>query len=272
MGMVHRLGKKIFFGRFQRAWRWPEGIPEAGWERVAFPSSNGARLSGLFGSATSAPVHGAIALAHPMSAGAKAFWLRQGHAELLRSRGFHVLAFDFNGFGESESADFDYPADVIAAGDYLHRRVAPLPVAVIGASFGAGYALCAMAKEHPFRAAVLEAAFPSLPFYWRRYPVPRLVLRVSQVVYPRLERELRPIDAAARLRKNPRILLIHGDADTIAPVPVGEELRTAISGRARVDLWVAEGAEHVLALRAQPDAYPHRVASFLRDAMATAES
>jgi pimeloyl-ACP methyl ester carboxylesterase len=267
MGALHRFGKKIFFGRFMRKWRWPEGVAEAGWERVAFPSGSGARLSGLFGAASSEPVHGAIVLAHPMSAAAKAFWLKHAHADLRRWNGFHVLAFDFNGFGESDSTDFNYPADVLAAGEYLRQRVAPLPIAVLGASFGAGYALCAMAKEHPFRAAVLEAAFPSLPFYWRGYPVPHMLLRISQVVYPRFERDLRPMLAATQLKRNPHILLIHGDADTVAPVHVGEELRAALSGRAEVGLWIAGGADHVLALRAQPEAYAQRVTSFLTGAL-----
>jgi pimeloyl-ACP methyl ester carboxylesterase len=202
-----------------------------------------------------------------MTVAAKGFWLRQGHAELLRSSGFHVLAFDFNGFGESDSIDFDYPGDVLAAGEYLKRRIAPLPIGVLGCSFGAGYALCAMAEEgHPFRAAILEAAFPSLPFYWRRYPLPHLLLRASQLVYPRFERRLRPIRAASELKGLPRILLVQGTRDSITPVTVGEELRNAMTGHESVALWIAEEAEHNHALRAQPAGYAERVIPFLRNA------
>lgn len=166
-----------------------------------------------------------------MSAAAKAFWMKLGHAELLREAGFHVLAFDFNGFGESESANFDYPGDVLAAGQYLRDRVAPLPVAVLGCSFGAGYALCALSRDgHPFRAGVLEATFPSLPYYWRPYPLPHLILRASQVVYPPFERALRPIRAAAEIEGAPHILLIHGERDTVTPPHVGDDLRAAMSG------------------------------------------
>jgi pimeloyl-ACP methyl ester carboxylesterase len=268
MTILHRLGKKVFFGRFQKRWRWPEGIAESDWERVAFRRGNGPRLAAVFGAARGEAA-GAAVLAHPMGVAAKGFWLKQGHGELLRRNGFHVLAFDFNGFGESESDDFDYPNDLIAAGEYLRDRVAPLPLAVVGCSFGAGYAVCAMAKEaQPFRAAVLEAAFPSLPFYWRSYPIPRLFLRASQVVYPRFERELRPIGAAPNLKGNPHVLLIHGDIDSVSPASVGAQLQEAMSGRAAVELWTVPGADHTAAFRVQRDEYGRRVTAFLRRALA----
>jgi alpha-beta hydrolase superfamily lysophospholipase len=269
MGLAHRLAKKVFFGRFQKPWRWPEEIAPNDWERVWFLSGNGARLAAVFGAARGERALGAVVLAHPMSAAAKAFWMKVGHADVLRYRGFHVLAFDFNGFGESESADFDYPGDVLAAGRYLRDRVAPLPIAVLGCSFGAGHAMNALSRRgHPFRAAVLEATFPSLPFYWRPYPLPYFLLRFSQIVYPPFERALRPIAAAAALEASPHILLIHGDADTVTPPHVGDDLRAAMSGHASVDVWRVPGAEHNQALRMQREEYGRRVGEFLTRALA----
>lgn len=269
MAILHRVGKKLFFGRFQKKWRWPENVSESGWERVTFPGASGARLAAVFGAAGAERAEGAVVLAHPMGTAAKGFWLKQGHAGLLRDHGFHVLAFDFNGFGESESSNFDYPSDVIAAGEYLRQRVAPLPVAVLGCSFGAGYALCAMSKEgHPFRAAVLESTFPSLPFYWRPYPLPHLLLRASQIVYPPFERGLRPILAATQLKAKPHVLLIHGQDDAITPVHVGNQLQSAMSGHSSVELWPVPEAEHNMALKARRDDYAQRVTGFMRRALA----
>lgn len=265
MGVLHRATKKLFFGRFQKPWRWPENIPQDGWERVAFPSASGARLRGIFGEARNGAALGAVVLAHPMGLAAKGFWLKYGHAELLRSSGFHVLAFDFNGFGESESANYDFPGDVIAAGNYVRDRIGSLPIAVLGSSFGAGYALCALARDdHPFRAAVLESTFPSLPYYWRPYPIPHFFLRLSQFVYPRFERALRPILAATQLKSAPHVLLIHGEKDKVSPVEVGSDLQRAMSGHASVELWTVPGADHNLAFQTRPDEYANRVTQFLR--------
>jgi len=264
MTVFHRLAKKLFFGRYQRPWHWPAGVSPDAWERVTIASGSGAKLAAIFGPAHG-PAVGAVVLAHPMTVAAKGFWLKHGHAELLRRHGFDVLAFDFNGFGESESGNFDYPADVLAAGEYLRRRRPSTAIAAVGASFGAGYVLCALANaSHPFSCAVLEAAFPSLPYFWRRYPLPSAMLRLSQLFYPRLERDLRPMLAAAKLERSPRVLLIHGEADTISPVVVGEELRTVMRQSAHPELWLVPGAEHSLALTAVPEQYAERVVSFLR--------
>jgi len=94
--------------------------------------------------------------------------------------------------------------------------------------------------------------------------VPSVLLRASQVVYPRFERRLRPIRAAAELKSRPSVLLIHGDADQVSPVSVGTQLRDAIGQRAAVDLWIVPGAQHTLAFAAQKDDYEKRVTDFLR--------
>lgn len=264
MATIHRLLKKPFFGRFQKPWRWPDGVSPDDWQRIRFSSGSGAILAGVFGSATSNPARGAVVFAHPMGLPAKGFWLKQRLPAALREHGFHVLAFDFNGFGESETGSFDYPADVLAAGQYMRTHYPDLPLAAIGASFGAGYAVCAMARDGSvFRGAVLEAVFPTLPYYWRRYPLPYTVLRVSQVIYPWLERSLRPIEAAAKLQNRPHVLLIFGEKDTVTPPSIGVEFERTLRNGAGVELWLVPGADHIQAYAAAAEEYRRRVFTFL---------
>ena len=153
--LLHRVGEKLFFGRYQRPWRSPAGVDMQTWERVAFDSTSGARLVGLLGLPISGTPTAAVVLAHPMGVAAKGFWLKHGHAELFRRHRFTVLAFDFNGFGESASGSFDYPADVVAASEYLKRRFPTLPVVGVGASFGAGYMICALERQNHSLEAVV---------------------------------------------------------------------------------------------------------------------
>ena len=108
----HHQLKKPFFGRFMKPWRWPDGLAVAGWERLAIDSASGSRLVALMQLAPRG--RGVVVCAHPMGLAAKGFWLRHGHAQALLEAGYHVVAFDFNGFGESPSTNFDYPLDVIA--------------------------------------------------------------------------------------------------------------------------------------------------------------
>lgn len=95
-------------------------------------------LAGLWGPAGGEAI-GTLVLAHPMGKAAKGFLLRYGHADLFRKSGFHVLAFDANGFGASAAASFNYPGDILATGLWEQGRHPALAVGLVGASFGAGW-------------------------------------------------------------------------------------------------------------------------------------
>ena len=267
MSLVHRILRKPFFGRFEVPWEWPSNTSAERWERVAFDSDNGARLNALWGAAEGEAV-ATLVLAHPMGKAAKGFWLRYGHADLFRAAGFHVLAYDANGFGESEGVSFDYPADALAAGRFARECEPQLPVGLVGASFGAGWGLCAMARAgSPYRAAVLEGAFPTLPDFWRHYPVAHAVLRASQLAWPAMERRLRPEREAARVIGKPSVLLVHGDGDPYTPPEHGERLARAFGDAATVDMMVLPGVEHTHAYRDAAEEYARRVVPFLRGAL-----
>lgn len=264
---LHRLLRKPFFGRFEVPWRWPSADEADNWERLAFSNPAGGELAGLWGEATVDAI-GTLVFAHPMGKAAKGFWLRYGHADLLRQSGFHVLAFDANGFGESEAVSFDYPADILAAGSLAQARTPALAVGLIGASFGAGWGLCAMARPgSPFRAAVLEGLFPTLPDFWRHYPFAHAALRASQVFWPSLERTLRPEREAAKLVGQPSILLLYGDHDKYTPPAHGERMMAAIGNAADTEMCVLAGVEHTFAYRDARDEYISRVIPFLTAAL-----
>ncbi len=270
MSRLHRILRKPFFGRFEVPWSFPPGIDAASWERIAFRSGNGARLAGLWGAA-GGEAKGTLVLAHPMGKAAKGFWLRHGHADLFRSAGYNVFLFDANGFGESEAVSFDYPADILAAGQWAQERQPALAVGLVGASFGAGWGLCSMAREgSPYRAAVLEGAFTTLPDFWRHYPVAYATLRMSQVVWPSMERNLRPEREAARVLGRPVVLLLYGDRDIYTPPAQGERLRRAFGSAADVEMQVFPGVDHTYAYRDAADAYAARVMPFLGAAFGNA--
>ncbi|UTW05820.1 alpha/beta hydrolase family protein [Pseudomonas benzenivorans] len=261
---AYRLFKKPFFGRFMRPWRWPDGIDQGPWQRLSIASGSGARLAALLAEAHAPEAKGAVLLAHPMGTAAKGFWLKQGHAELLRRAGYHVMLFDLNGFGESSSTTMDYPLDVLAAGQALQARYPQLPLALLGASMGAAMSVCALAQAgHPFKAAVLESAFPTLLHFWRRYPIPRLGIQLSRLLYPAGERRLRPLHAATRLVGQPPLLLIYGEDDPYTPVRDGRQLHQALAQATHSEFWQVPGAQHTLAYAAQPEAYAQRVSAFL---------
>ncbi|MEG0694048.1 MAG: prolyl oligopeptidase family serine peptidase, partial [Oscillospiraceae bacterium] len=199
---------------------------------------------------------GTLVLGHPMGKAAKGFWLRYGHADLFLKNNFNVFLFDANGFGESEAASFDYPADFLAAGLYAKNKAPKLEVGLVGASFGAGWGLCSMAREgSPYKAAILEAVFPTLPDFWKHYPIAHTAIQTSKIVWPWIERDLRPIEDASRLLNKPNVMLIYGDQDIYTPPAHGEKLSVAMRNSANVEMHVISGGKHTYIYRDQPDEY-----------------
>ncbi|TAG01406.1 MAG: alpha/beta hydrolase [Betaproteobacteria bacterium] len=264
MTTLHRLLRKPFFGRFEVPWVWPVEEDQTSWERVSFTNPSGASLSGLWGAALDEAI-GTLVLAHPMGKAAKGFWLKQGHASLFRRSGLNVLVFDANGFGESPATSFDYPADILAAGQWAQSRTPKLNVGLVGASFGAGWGLCALARAgSPFKLAVLEAAFPTLPEFWKHYPVAQAALKTSKIVWPSLERKLRPEAEAPKALGHPSVLLIYGEKDKYTPPEHGQRLMRAFGSAADTQLLVLPDVEHTFAYRDAADAYTARVIPFLK--------
>lgn len=288
--------KKPFFGRFNKTWRWPDDIEQADWRRLYFKSQSGSEICALLGesqanldqaeavtssmqtevntsvqTAVESPnqsAKGAVLLCHPMGVSAKGFWLRYGHASLLRQAGYHVMVFDFNGFGESHSTNMEFPLDVLAAGDALATEYPDLPIALIGASLGGAMSVCAMSNpQHPFKAAVIESAFPTLLHFWKQYPIPKLALHLIQLIYPQGEKRVRPIHAAKSLKGQPNMLLIYGEADQYTPVKHGKILFEALKNQTATEFWAVEGAKHTHAYAAKPNEYKERVLSFLETSL-----
>lgn len=261
----HRQLKKPFFGRFMgQGWRWPADVSQEGWQRVAIESDSHSTLAGLMRSTSLETPRGMVVLAHPMGLAAKGFWLRHGHAQALLEAGFHVLSFDFNGFGESPSTNFDWPADLVAAGRWARRQFPGLPVHVVGASFGAMITLDTLGDAgFPFERVVAEGAAPTLPMFWKNFPLAHAVLQLGRWVAPRIERRLRPELGMTQLPVNVRLLLVHSHGDRWTPVAHGDRLAAAAPAGRRVERLVLQRADHTHGMRDERDHYWPAIQAFL---------
>lgn len=260
----HRQLKKPFFGRFMKPWRWPAEVTEAGWQKLAIASGSHARLAAVLRETTAAQPRGVVVCAHPMGLACKGFWLKNGHAAKLLEAGFHVLAFDFNGFGQSESTNFDWPADIVAVGRYARDRFPGLPVHAVTASFGAMNAINALPRaDFPFERIVAEGCAPNLPMFWKAYPFAHAVLKLGRYVAPKIERGLRPERAISKLPAASRLLLIHSHGDRWTPVAHGDRLAAAAPAGAHFKRLTLMRADHTHGLRDEPEAYWPAVRDFL---------
>lgn len=176
-----------------------------------------------------------------------------GHArpwlEELREMGFAVLAYDYRGYGASESVrttERGVYHDIDAAYDYLTGElgVSPERVILFGRSVGAGPTL-ELAVRREAAGVVLDSPFTSAF---------RVVTRVP----------LFPFDRFPNLRRIRRfdgpVLVIHGTRDEIIPIAHGRALHAAAPGPTR-SLWV-EGGRHNDVHRVAGAAYERALLDF----------
>ncbi|HLA89470.1 MAG TPA: alpha/beta hydrolase [Gemmatimonadaceae bacterium] len=151
-----------------------------------------------------------------------------GNAELIddwpaefaqpRAWGVSVLLVEYPGYGRSEGrpSETSITAAITAAYDWAVRQptVDRERIIAYGRSIGSG-AACALAKNRPVAAIVLESSFTSVRRLARRFGVPGFLVRD-------------PFDnlTVVRAFRGP-ILLVHGELDDIIPSFHSRLLHTA---------------------------------------------
>jgi fermentation-respiration switch protein FrsA (DUF1100 family) len=148
----------------------------------------------------------------------------------LRSAGFSVFAYDYQGYGTSQGKPTELGAydDELAAYEYLtvNRNTTPERIILFGRSLGSGPALH-LAARRPATGVILPSPFlsafrivtriPLLPF--DKFPNSKEILRVG---YP--------------------ILIIHGEQDTLIGIWHGRKLYE-LAGQAK-QFFAVPGAHH----------------------------
>jgi pimeloyl-ACP methyl ester carboxylesterase len=201
-----------------------------------------------------------------MGVSAKGFWLRWGHAQAMLDAGYHVLLYDFNGFGESPSTSFEYPLDALAAGWWAREHFPELPIHALCVSFGAIHTLCALSHlDFPYDSVVAEGCPPSLPQFWKSYPAAYIALQAMRLFSPSSERRLRPVLHLQSAPCGLPLLLIHSRADPWTPVAFGDELEQA-AFRTSLRRLVLDRAAHTHALRDERHVYLPAVLEFFGQA------
>ncbi|MBT8486645.1 MAG: alpha/beta fold hydrolase [Phycisphaerales bacterium] len=204
----------------------PVGFPGA--ERLDFTSADGTPLVGWFLPATGADPHTpapAVLHAHGNAGN------MTGHlwfTEALPERGFHLVLFDYRGYGESGGSArrrADLIADTHAALDAVlaDARVDRTRVGLYAQSLGGAIGLNVMRDRPEIRAGVVVAAFTS----WREIAADALggsfLARGAARVL--IRDSARPVDAIRHIDRP--LLIVHGTEDDIVPVAHGRRLAAA---------------------------------------------
>ena len=137
----------------------------------------------------------------------------------FRAMGIGVLLVEYPGYGRSDGkpSEASITATAVAAYDAMARRddVDPARIVAYGRSLGGG-AACALSRQRPLAAIILQSPFISTRPFARRFLLPGFLVRD---VYD---------NRAALAAYSGPVLIMHGRFDDIIPFAHGEELaRTA---------------------------------------------
>ena len=251
------------------------GIP---FEEIRFPTENNRRLYGWWIPARteSSRTSPTVILAHGWG---RNLGRMMPYVQALHPKGYDLLAFDLRSHGSSDRDTYPnmlkFSEDIRAAVNFLTTQASEVPseIGVIGLSVGGGAAIHAAAADERIRVAVtvgaiahpvdvmrLEFAKKLLPYF----PVGWLMLKYLQLRIGVNFNRVAPVNVIPRTTA--KILLIHGDQDTVVPLQEGRKLLRAGNPDTAL-LWVVPEKGH-------SDCHEHpefwaRVGSFLEEVLST---
>lgn len=194
--------------------------------------------------------------------------------QVLISKGYNVLMFDFRNSGESEGqitsvGQFEV-RDLLGAVDFIQsQRNLSSKIILYGFSMGAATAILAGAQEPTVAAVVADAPFADLESYLRRnltvwtklpeMPFNQTVLTMTTLITGLDAKQVSPMGEVNKLGNRP-LLLIHGEADTDIPIENSELIQQKYPF---AQLVRVPNAKHVQSFKVDSRRYSAEVMQFL---------
>lgn len=244
-GLVN-VGERLFYVPVRAGATAPPGV-----EDVWFENADGLRLHGWFMPAADADPGGARPVVVHVHGNAGNVGMHWGFSAFLRERGFHVLVFDYRGYGQSAKGPLKRAgllADTRAAIAYARSRpdVDPGRVGLFGHSLGVSFAMAAAAEDPGVRAVAAVSGFSS----WRG-----VAGDLFPVVGPALVRPGHDPERTIRGLGDRPALIVHGDADEIVSVRHARRLsEAAADAGVNAEVLIVPGGDHNEMLDASPEA------------------
>ncbi len=224
-------------------------------EEANFKSKDGTKLSGWLIANRGKQSKGTVVFSHG-AAGSMGHHL--GFVMWLAEAGYHVLIYDYRGYGKSQgkvsrrgSVD-----DAKAALEFVsnHSDLKNNPIISYGHSLGGAKSVAALAesKIQNLKAVIVDSSFSSY-----RNMAQRIAGKIGSSV---VSDELSPIDAIAKISPTP-LLVIHGAKDPL--IPKAEADRLFKAAKKPKTLYLVENGSHGDALARDDGAYRKEMLKWL---------
>ncbi|MCO1621710.1 alpha/beta hydrolase [Pseudomonas putida] len=170
---ISKLFIRVMFRQVQG---WERDVPSRA-EGFVETASDGSKLEGAVLLANPAKAKGVVLLCHPFLKYGMHYFFENGIDQVFLEQGYHVIAFNFKGFGRSTIGGHAFADDVLSIARKIAREYPGLPIHLVGCSFGGYHLSHALARDaSPFTSAVLDSVPVSVRSYFTRGPL-RLAMR-----------------------------------------------------------------------------------------------
>lgn len=112
------------------------------------------------------PPKGIVLLCHPFLKYGMAYFFKNQYQSWLNAAGYHVVGFNFKGFGNSKLGGIAFADDVKSVTQWIEVTHPHLPLHLLGASFGGYHGIHAIARHRLQLASVI---FDSVPAHIARF-------------------------------------------------------------------------------------------------------
>ncbi len=106
------------------------------------------------------PAKGVVVLCHPFIKYGMSYFFRNKYHQWLAQAGYHVVGFNFKGFGSSTVEGVSFSKDVTSVALWVKREYPALPIHLLGISFGAFHGIHALAEN---KVNITSVIFDSVP-------------------------------------------------------------------------------------------------------------
>lgn len=166
-----------------------------------------------------------VLLIHPYHKDAKDYFLHSGHPELYYESGYHVVIFDFNGFGESDDLHFEFEKDIIRVASHYKALWDVSEVYGHGISFGAAMLIKALAIPHPLDKAIIENCLDATPNYFKKRSIPLFIfMKTLFFAFPSWRKSNTYTHIISSIKKPDSLCLIYSEKDKLTTPKMGEML------------------------------------------------
>ena len=186
---------------------------------------DGSILNCMQFSAKQSPAKGVVLLCHPFLKYGMAYFFKHQYPAWLNAAGYHVIAFNFKGFGGSTIGGIAFADDVQSLAHWIDTTHPALPVHLLGASFGGYHGIHGIARHRlQFASAIFDSVPADITGFFGR-GLGGLVMRWLSRSRWAQPTGTAPLVGSYSALQHPACLFLYGSDDRFMTPPALAELR-----------------------------------------------